>query len=122
MNFQEKMFEATTDLRTRALSLADAAIKRARGRAEVAAKRVKGLKSSLAVLTVAGRELNKVTRRHVARFVKESSTIAKDASKDVAAVARSTYTSLAKRNATKSKTTRARKSAATRKRTATKAA
>ena len=37
---------------------------------------------------MAGRELNKVARRHAARFVKENSTIAVDAGKDVSALAR----------------------------------
>ncbi len=57
------------------------------------------LKGSFATLTVAGRELNKVARRHAARFVKENSTIAVDAGKDVSALARTTYATLAKRAA-----------------------
>ena len=76
MNFQEKMFETTADLRARAAALANVAVTTARARAQVAAKRVDALKGSFAALTVAGRELNKVARRHAVRFVKENSTIA----------------------------------------------
>jgi hypothetical protein len=101
MNFQEKMFETTAELRARA------------------AKRVQSLKGSLAALTVAGRELNKVARRHAVRFVKENSSLAADAGKDVSALARSTYATLAKRSPTKRAT---RKTPAARKRTASKAA
>ncbi|MEJ0084486.1 MAG: hypothetical protein WDO72_02280 [Pseudomonadota bacterium] len=83
MNFQEKVLEATAELRSRA------------------AKRVEGLKGSLATLSVASREFNKVARRHVARFVKENSTIAVAAGKDVSALARTTFATLAKRPAAK---------------------
>lgn len=101
MNFQEKMFETTADLRARA------------------AKRVEVLKGSLAALTDAGRELNKVARRHATRFVKENSTLAVSAGKDVSALARSTFATLSKRAAAPQK---ARKTANARKRTARKAA
>ncbi|MEO8062761.1 MAG: hypothetical protein ABI821_08425 [Pseudomonadota bacterium] len=97
MNFQEKMLEATADLRNRAALLADQALKTARARAGVAAKHVEGLKGSLAKLTVASREFNKVARRHAARFVKENSTLAVAAGKDVSALARTTFSTLAKR-------------------------
>ena len=50
MNFQEKLFESTADLRARAAALANVAIDTARARAQVAAKRVDALKGSLAVL------------------------------------------------------------------------
>jgi hypothetical protein len=96
MNFQEKVLETTADLRARAAAIANVAVTTARARAEVAAKRVNGLKGSFAVLTTAGRELNKVARRHATRFVKENSTIAVDAGKDVKALARSTYATLTK--------------------------
>ena len=96
MSFQEKLFETTADLRARASTIATEALATARARAEVAAKR-------LEVLTVAGREFNKVARRHVVRFVKENSTIAAAARKDVSALARSTFATLANRPTTKSK-------------------
>jgi hypothetical protein len=105
MNFQEKMFETTAHLRARAAALAT--------------KRVEVLKGSMAALTVAGRELNKVARRHAVRFVKENSSLAIDAGKDVSALARSTYATLAKRGTAKQK---ARKAPAARKRAASKAA
>ena len=120
MNFQEKLFETTADLRARAGALANEALATARARAEIAAKRVVVLKSSLATLTVAGRELNKVARRHAARFLKENSTIAVDAGKDVSALARSTYATLSKRAAAAPRT--ARKAPAARKRATRKAA
>jgi hypothetical protein len=119
MNFQEKMFETTADLRSRAAAIANAAVSTARARAEIAAKRVKGLKGSIAALTVAGRELNKVARRHAVRFVKENSSIAVEAGKDVSALARMTYATLAKREVAKPK---ARKTIVKRKRSAAKKA
>lgn len=120
MNFQEKLFESTADLRTRAAALANVAVATARARAQIAAKRVDALKGSFEALTVAGRELNKVARRHAVRFVKENSTIAVEAGKDVSALARTTYATLAKRPAAPRK---ARKTTVTsRKRTARKAA
>jgi len=101
MNFQEKMFEVTADLRGRAATLAEAALKTARTRAGVAAKRVEALKGSFATLTVASRAFNKVARRHASRFVKENSTLAAAAGKDVSALARTTFATLAKRPAGK---------------------
>lgn len=115
MNFQEKMFETTSDLRSRAAAIAQVAVANARARAETAAKRVQGLKGSLAALTVAGREFNKVARRHAVRFVKENSSIALEAGKDVSALARTTYATLSKRVTAKPK---ARKAAVKRKRAA----
>jgi hypothetical protein len=99
MNFQEKLLETTADLRSRAAVLAGAALKTARARAGVAAKRVELLKGSLATLNVASREFNKVARRHAARFIKENSTIATAAGKDVSSLARTTFATLAKRPA-----------------------
>jgi len=116
MNFQAKMLETTADLRNRVAAVANIAVARARSRAEVAAKRV-GLKESLAALSVAGREFNKVARRHAARFVKENSTLVANAGKDVSALARTTFATLTQRAAP----TKARKSPA-RKRSARKAA
>jgi hypothetical protein len=119
MNFQEKIAETSSDLRARATRLASAALDVARARADIAAKRVDILKTSFAALSLAGRELNKVARRHGSRFVKENSAIAVAASKDLGAFARTTYASLAGRKAT----TKPRKRAtATRKRATAKAA
>jgi hypothetical protein len=100
MNFQTKMLEATGELRARAT------------------KRVDALKGSLAALTVAGREFNKVARRHAARFVKENSSIAASAGKDVSELARTAFATLSQRNAP----AKARKAPAARKRAARKAA
>ena len=119
MNFQEKMFETTADLRNRAATLAQVAVATARARATVAARRVETLKGSLATLTVAGRQFNKVARRHAVRFAKQNSTLAADAGKDVGALARSTFATLTQRTQPKPKARK--KVAATRKRT-TKAA
>jgi hypothetical protein len=119
MNFQEKLFETTSDLRARAAALADVAITTARARAQVAATRVEALKGTIGALTVAGREFNKVARRHAVRFVKENSTIAVEAGKDVSVLARTTYATLAKRTTAPRK---ARKTPTARKRAARKAA
>src|SRR5438093_805028 len=117
MNFQEKISEVTADLRGRAAVLADVALKSARERADVAAKRVATLKGSLATLTVASRKLNSVARRHATRFVKENSSLAVAVGNDVAAIARSTFATLSNRSAAK----KARKPAA-RKRASSKTA
>ncbi|HEV7607240.1 MAG TPA: hypothetical protein VGO61_07875 [Steroidobacteraceae bacterium] len=119
MNFQEKMFETTVDLRARAAALASAAAANARAGARVAAKRIDAIKGSLATLTVAGRKLNKVARRHAVRFMKENASLAADAGKDVSALARTTYATLAKRTPAKRS---AHTSPAARKRSASKAA
>jgi hypothetical protein len=121
MSLQEKVFEATADLRTRALALANAALTQARARADVAAKRVGTLKVSLATLSTAGRELNKVARQHAVRFVKQNSAIALDAGKDVSALARSTLASLGGPQKPKSKRA-TRVTRTTRKRATAKAA
>ena len=99
MNFQEKVLETTADLRARASELANAAVTTARTRAKFAAKRVDVLKGSFAALGIAGREFNKVARRHAARFVKENSTLAASAGKDVSALARTTFATLTQRAA-----------------------
>ena len=108
MNFQEKVLETTAELRTRAAAFANVAVTTARARAEIAAKRVQGLKGSISVLTVAGREFSKLARRHTSRFVKENSSITASAGKDVSALARDTYATLIQR----APTTRARKTPA----------
>jgi hypothetical protein len=121
MNLQEKVAEATSDLRTRALALANAALTQARARADVAAKRVGTLKLSLATLSTAGRELNKVARQHAVRFVKQNSAIALDAGKDVSALARSTFAKLGESPKARSKRA-TRPARSTRKRATAKAA
>jgi hypothetical protein len=110
MNFQEKLLEASADLRTRAAALANSALETARSRANLTSKRI-------SVLNVAGRELNKVARRHAVRFVKQNATIATAVRKDVSELARTTFASLAIRATPK----KARRAPAARKR-ATKAA
>jgi hypothetical protein len=100
------MFETTAALQARAAALAN--------------KRIDVLKGSVSALTVAGRELNKVARRHILRFVKENSSLAIDAGKDVSALARTTFATLAKRPAAPKP--KARKTSAARKRVAAKAA
>ena len=87
-------------------------------RAKIAAKRVDVLKGSFATLTVAGRELSKVARRHAARFVMENSSIAANAGKEVSALARTTYSTLTQKTAP----SMARKTPAARKRATRKAA
>jgi hypothetical protein len=100
MNFQEKVLEATADLRSRAT------------------RRVEGLKGSLEALTIVGREFNKVARRHAVRFVKQNSVIAAEAGKEVSALARSSFATLTKRDTTR----KDRKPAGARKRATRKAA
>ena len=114
MNFQEKLMEASTDLRARAAALATFAIGNARVQADLAAKRATRLKISLAVLNGAGRELNKVARRHVTRLVKQNSIIAAEVRRDVTSLAQSTYASLTRHPAPK----KARRAPAARKRAA----
>lgn len=112
MNFQEKLMEASADLRARAASFAASAIGNARVQADLAAKRATRLKASLTVLNGAGRELNKVARRHATRFVKQNSIIAAEVRKDVTTLAQSTYATLTRRPAPK----KARRAPAARKR------
>jgi hypothetical protein len=78
MNLQEKLFETTAELRTRAAALATTAV------------------ASLSVLKVAGRDLNAVASRHVVRLVRENRSIAMDARKELGALARSTYATFTK--------------------------
>ena len=117
MNLQEKMLETTAQLRKRAAALTTAALTSARTRSAGASKRVDLLKGSFATLGVAGRELNKVARRHAARFLKENSSIAASAGKDVSELARNTFATLSQKPARKT-----RKSPVARKRAARKAA
>ena len=68
MNFQEKLFETSAELRERAQAFANSALATARTQADQAARRVEQLKGSFAVLNTAGREFNQVARRHAIRF------------------------------------------------------
>ena len=94
MNFQEKVIEASAQLRERATALASVAIDRARQRADLAAKRVEGFRQSLVVLNGAGKQLNKVARLHAGRFVKQNSPLVAAASKDVSELALTTFKAL----------------------------
>ena len=114
MNFQEKLAETSAELRARAAALAASAVDNARAQAGLAAKRATRLKASLVVLNGAGRELNTVARRHVARFVKQNSSIAADVRKELTTLAKSTFASLKQPAAPK----KARRAPAARKRTA----
>ena len=73
MNFQEKLFETSAELRSRAQAIATTALRALAGRCRRQASGSK-LKGSLAILNTAGRELNKVARRHAIRFVQQNST------------------------------------------------
>ena len=105
MNFQEKLFESSAALRSRAEAFAASALQAAKSQADVAGKRVEKLKASIGVLNIAGRELNQVARRHAIRFVKQNSSLAADVRNDVSALARTTFATLtAKAPARKRKT------------------
>jgi hypothetical protein len=116
MNFQEKLFETTAELRSRAQAFANTALHDARQQADVAAKRFEkrfqDLRGSIDVLNTASRKLNTVARRHASQFVKQNSTIAAQVRDDVSALARSTFATLAKRPPAK----KARKATTARKR------
>jgi hypothetical protein len=114
MNLQEKMLEASTELRARAAAFAASALQSARRRARLT-KRLEELQKSITVLAGARRAFGKVARRHVSQFVKQNSTIASAVSKDVAGLARSTYASLSRRQPA---TRKARRAPAARRRTA----
>lgn len=105
MNFQEKLFETSAGLRSRAEAIATTTL--ARIQADIAAKRVEkrleAIKGSIAILNTAGRELNKVARRHAIRFVEQNSTLASQVRDDVSALARSTFTTLTKAPAKKAR-------------------
>jgi hypothetical protein len=83
MKIQEKILQASTELRLRAGSLAASTLATARDRAKL-----------ISVLAGARREFGKVARRHAGQFVKQNSTIAAAVRKDVSELARSTYGSL----------------------------
>jgi hypothetical protein len=94
MNFQEKLFESTADLRARA------------------GQRIETLRGSFDVLNTASREFNKVARRHAIEFVKQNSNIAAQVRDDVSTLARTTFASLTRKPTarTASKAGRARTS------------
>ena len=92
MNFQEKLLESTADLRARAETIAQMAAKRAEQRLET-------LRGSFDVLNTAGREFNKVARRHAIEFVKQNSSIAAQVRDDVSSLARTTFASLTRKPA-----------------------
>jgi hypothetical protein len=117
MNFQEKVFEIAEGFRNRADAVVQVALSAARTQA---AKRADTLKTTMTALQVAGREFGAVARRHGARFVKENATLARAAGQDVSALVSSTYSQFSKREATPVR--KRRKSSATRKRAAAKAA
>jgi|KBSMisStaDraftv2_1062788.scaffolds.fasta_scaffold46273_1 hypothetical protein len=94
MNFQEKLLEASAELRARAANLTDAAIKATRHQADAAVARVEGFQKSLTVLKTARSEFRKVARHHAGRFVKQNSPLFAAARKDVSELARSTYQTL----------------------------
>jgi hypothetical protein len=100
MNFQEKLFETTADLRARAEILAQTAAKRAEQRFET-------LRGSFDVLNTAGREFNKVARRHAIQFVKQNSSIAAQVRDDVSTLARTAFATLTRKpTARKARTAR----------------
>lgn len=108
MNFQEKLLEASAELRARATAFTQSALDLARARTVRAVGRVDVLKGSIATLSDASRAFNKVAQRHATRFVKENSELALAAGKDVSALARTTYATLAgRKSAPKSRKPRA---------------
>jgi hypothetical protein len=112
MNFQEKLLEASAELRTRAAAIAASAVETAR-RAKLDT-RVEDLKKSISVLNGARLALRKVAGRHASHFVKQNSTLVSAVRKDVSELARSTFATLAKRPVAK----KARRTPAARKRSA----
>lgn len=111
MNFQEKLLEASAELRSRAAALATSAVETARSRADQATRRVADLKGPISVLNGASREFNKVARRHAIRFVKQNATLASDVRDDVTALASSTFATLTRKPSAKSRKAPARKRA-----------
>jgi hypothetical protein len=102
MNFQEKLFETSGDLRGFAAELTSAAL-----------EKVETLKGSLKVINQAGLAFNHVARRHAVRFVKQNSSLAAQVRDDVATLARTTFATLQKDAKMKSKSKpKARKRAA----------
>jgi hypothetical protein len=96
MNLQEKMLEASSEIRSRMAALAASALEAARGRANLG-RRVADLKKSISVLNGARLQLRKVAGRHASHFVKQNAMLVSAVHKDVSALARSTYASLSTR-------------------------
>ena len=94
MNLQEKLFETSAELRSRAQAFAATAVEKADAAAKQVEQRLGGLRGSLAVLNSAGRKFNKVARRHATSFVKQNSTLVAQVRDDVSELARSTFTTL----------------------------
>jgi len=113
MNFQEKILEASAQLRTRLATLATSAIDAARSRVNLDSRLVE-LRKSISVLKGARRQLRKVAGRHAGHFVKQNATLVSAVRKDVSAVARSTFASLSARPVAK----KARRTPVARKRSA----
>jgi hypothetical protein len=115
MNFQEKLLETAAQVRARAGAVAAMAADTAREGATVALRRAKGLRGSLTLLKSAGQEFGDVARRHVGRLVSENRAIAVEAGRDLTALARSAYSTLA----TSAQTGRGTKVSASRKKKTT---
>jgi hypothetical protein len=94
MNIQEKLFEASAELRARTATLVATLTRAASSRASLARR-------SVAVLNDAGREFRKVARRHAARFMRDNSKLAATVRQDVTSLARDTLASFAKERAQK---------------------
>jgi hypothetical protein len=90
MKIQEKVLEASSELRSRASALAASALATARDPAQL-----------ISVLADARREFGKVARRHAGRFVKQNFTLASTVRREVSELARSTYASLSTHTAGK---------------------
>lgn len=120
MNLQRVFLDTSTTLRARARAVVTSALDLARAQVQDANRRAQVVKRSLATLSVASRELNHVAKRHAARLVKENSAIAVSAGRDLSALARSTYSTLAGRKPRAP--ARKKRVAATRKRASAKAA
>jgi hypothetical protein len=120
MILQRFLLDTSTALRAHASAFATSALDLARAQAQDASPRVKAVKQSIATLSVASRELNRMAKRHAARLVKENSAIAVSAGRDLSALARSTYSTLTGRKPRRP--ARTKRVAATRKRASAKAA
>lgn len=83
MYLQDKVTEASGELRARAANLANAA-----------AARLASLRRSLGVLGAARFELRDIARRHTKRFLTQNSPLLVAMRKDVSDLARSTYRTL----------------------------
>lgn len=94
MNFQQKLFETSAQLRARAAHILGAALASAREQAEAAAERAEKLRQPVTIIGQAGREIGKVARRHATRFVRQNANLASKVRDDVGTIARKTLNSL----------------------------